>query len=111
MSWKEQAKCAGYDTEMWFSNEQADQQQAVAICGRCPVQIQCAAYARVNRERYGIWGGLVGGRREVQFARHLPSGVRHGTASAYNRHGCRCEPCRAYKAQLDSRRRRYRRAS
>jgi WhiB family redox-sensing transcriptional regulator len=28
-----------------------------AICAECPVTAECLAYALVNREKYGTWGG------------------------------------------------------
>lgn len=33
------------------------EQQALALCSRCPVQEECLAYAVATRQRYGIWGG------------------------------------------------------
>lgn len=37
--------------------------------------------------------------KEKTFRDHHPDGVRHGTAGAFKNAGCRCEICRAYKAQ------------
>ena len=31
--------------------------QALAICDRCPVQVECLAYAVATRQQHGVWGG------------------------------------------------------
>ena len=33
------------------------EQQALAVCDRCPVQVECLAYAVATRQQYGVWGG------------------------------------------------------
>jgi WhiB family redox-sensing transcriptional regulator len=33
------------------------EQQALAICDRCPVQVQCLAYAVATCQQHGVWGG------------------------------------------------------
>jgi WhiB family transcriptional regulator, redox-sensing transcriptional regulator len=33
------------------------EQQALAVCDRCPVQVECLAYAVTTRQQYGVWGG------------------------------------------------------
>lgn len=51
--------CAA-DPETWFASgaRAADQiAEAVAACQRCPVRLQCRAYAVAADEREGVWGG------------------------------------------------------
>ena len=33
------------------------ERQALAVCDRCPVQVQCLAYAVATRQQHGVWGG------------------------------------------------------
>lgn len=67
--WKADAKCYGYDPDMWFPPRDKSQysviaDKAKAICyGRdgkpeCPVRIECLMYAERNNETFGIWGGM-----------------------------------------------------
>lgn len=48
--------CAQEDPELWFSDDQHDQEDALEICGRCPVRSQCLEYA-IHHMVQGIWGG------------------------------------------------------
>lgn len=34
------------------------EEQAKAICQKCPVQLECLEFALTTNEPYGIWGGL-----------------------------------------------------
>jgi WhiB family transcriptional regulator, redox-sensing transcriptional regulator len=53
------AECAYVDPDLWYPHEKGDPGiQAKRICRRCPVKIECLAYALDNDERHGIWGGL-----------------------------------------------------
>lgn len=65
-SWKEQGKCWGKartpETDYWFpDDEDPDYKQKIItakrICNICPVIKECLAYAILNEEHYGIWGG------------------------------------------------------
>lgn len=42
-----------------------DVNRAKAICAVCPVRAQCLAYALVNWEKVGIWGGETENERRV----------------------------------------------
>jgi hypothetical protein len=33
------------------------EQQALAVCDRCPVQVECMAYAVATGQQHGVWGG------------------------------------------------------
>ena len=61
-SWRDQAACAGVDTEAFFpvgstgpAVEVAD--VARAICSTCPVRADCLRFAVATNQQYGIWGG------------------------------------------------------
>ena len=66
MGWQYRASCRGEDAEMFFApnyferkeEKDAREDQAKALCVRCPVRIECLEYALRNREPHGIWGGL-----------------------------------------------------
>lgn len=51
--------CRGDDPELWFAHPgTAEAREAQRVCGLCPVQSACAAYAAANRTPFGIWGGV-----------------------------------------------------
>ena len=54
----EAAACRGEDLELFFSIDDLREQQAKAVCQRCPVRWECLGYALETRQRHGIWGGL-----------------------------------------------------
>ena len=64
--WQWRAACRGADAALFFApneielREQREERErsAKAICARCPVSVECLAYALRTREPYGIWGGL-----------------------------------------------------
>ena len=62
----DQAECRGTYTELFYRVEEERNQEAYlyinavrSICGRCPIQRDCLAYAFGNEE-FGVWGGLTG---------------------------------------------------
>ena len=57
--------CGQTDPEMFFpdSNHSYAPKQAIEICNRCPVQLECLEWALTNDERYGIWGGTTAQER------------------------------------------------
>jgi WhiB family redox-sensing transcriptional regulator len=62
----EQAECRDFDTDLFYRVEEERNQDAYqfinavrSICGRCPIQRQCLAYA-FGIDEYGVWGGLTG---------------------------------------------------
>ena len=61
-SWRLRAACRSVDSAVFFSPDaergQAREARAKAICARCPVIRECAAYVLTAGERYGVWGGL-----------------------------------------------------
>ena len=61
-AWQERAACRGLAARQGFHAFYPERGQSVvhlrAICGTCPVQDQCAAFALETNERYGMWGGM-----------------------------------------------------
>ena len=60
----EQAECRDTYTELFYRIEEERNQEAYryinavrSICGRCPIQKDCLAYA-FGYEDFGVWGGL-----------------------------------------------------
>ncbi|MEO6715192.1 MAG: WhiB family transcriptional regulator [Mycobacteriales bacterium] len=63
--WQLLGECRGADSSLFFLPEaergpsKARREQAAkAICRRCTVIDECAAFALSTREPYGVWGGL-----------------------------------------------------
>jgi len=55
--WMDTALCGrSAHPEWWFPTDGAAA-VAVAVCGRCPVRVDCLEYALANRIEDGIWGG------------------------------------------------------
>lgn len=65
--WEERAACRGADVELFFSQEEDDQQRALAYCAGCQVRQQCLQSAIKNREIYGIWGGMSESDRRARW--------------------------------------------
>lgn len=55
--WQRDAACRDADPELFFSNDETDREEALAMCGACPVRNECLEHALATREAYGIWGG------------------------------------------------------
>lgn len=58
MDWRDQAKCRGYNPEMWWTEDEETTTRAQNVCLRCPVVAECLDYAVKNHEDYGVWGAL-----------------------------------------------------
>ncbi|MEX0664164.1 MAG: WhiB family transcriptional regulator [Acidimicrobiia bacterium] len=64
--WQRRASCRGPESVLFFAptvpeprpDREAREARAKAICGGCPVQVECLEYAVRIREWHGIWGGL-----------------------------------------------------
>ena len=67
--WREEALCAGRDTEVFFPEGDQPTIIAKSVCRRCPVRPDCLAHAIGHRERYGIWGGFTEHARALLIAR------------------------------------------
>lgn len=56
--WSQQAACRGLDPEIFYPVSDEDAGEAKEICEACPVRQPCLESALVEREKYGVWGGL-----------------------------------------------------
>jgi WhiB family redox-sensing transcriptional regulator len=68
-SWREEARCKGEDTELFFPPRDKDKYKSIAdkakvycfgVNGKtpCPVLNECLWYAIDSDEVHGIWGGM-----------------------------------------------------
>ncbi|RIJ76591.1 WhiB family transcriptional regulator [Nakamurella silvestris] len=56
--WAERALCQETDPDAFFPEKGENVSKgAKRVCGACPVDVECLAYALANNERFGIWGG------------------------------------------------------
>ena len=51
------------DPDLWY--RRGSEEEAKAVCGGCPVRIECLEYAVASDEEYGIWGGFDPGERRL----------------------------------------------
>lgn len=63
-SWLDSAVCTETDAERLFGRTGAAR-AARAVCGRCPVAVECLAHALHQPEEFGVWGGLAPYERQV----------------------------------------------
>lgn len=54
----EEAACRNEDLELFFAVGDGREEEAKAVCRRCPVRWECLTYALETRQRHGVWGGL-----------------------------------------------------
>lgn len=80
-TWQATAACRGLDPRLWFSDEQAndDQIEAVAVCSVCPAVGHCALASL--SEPAGLWGGMTE-RNRRRLYRYLRLGVVAATPEA-----------------------------
>ena len=62
-----------YDPALWFADVAADVEVAKALCGPCPLKVECLAGAIERAEPWGVWGGEIFERGAV-VARKRPRG-------------------------------------
>jgi WhiB family transcriptional regulator, redox-sensing transcriptional regulator len=75
--WQWRAACRGEDSALFFPPSEVEpkeerlarERKAKAICGGCPVRVECLEYALRIRETHGIWGGLSEAERRVLLSR------------------------------------------
>ncbi|GAA4099823.1 MULTISPECIES: WhiB family transcriptional regulator [Streptomyces] len=68
LGWSERAVCKESDADALFA-EAARQQEAVALCGACPVRTRCLAHALDQRIEFGVWGGMTERERRALLRR------------------------------------------
>ena len=59
-NWKKDARCNGYDTNIFFDKYEEDLDLRVGIdnlCAGCPVARLCFATG-VSQKAWGVWGGV-----------------------------------------------------
>ena len=64
--WRADAACAGQGTDLWFPERGAPSEPAKAVCAGCPVQLDCADFARRHHIQVGVWGGQSGRERRTR---------------------------------------------
>jgi WhiB family redox-sensing transcriptional regulator len=70
--WQQRGLCRAVDSEIFFPpthfehkpEREAREAKAKAICGGCPVRIECLTWALEVREPHGVWGGASEGDRK-----------------------------------------------
>lgn len=71
--WESQAACLDDDPENWFPHTMTmprTVQDAIEVCGWCPVRLDCLTVAIRDKHEHGIWGGLLPEQRKT-LARRL----------------------------------------
>lgn len=68
--WFDDAACRDADADLFFSQDEPQQQAALEHCAICPVRQQCLEHAMRKGEHYGIWGGTREGERRRLSRRH-----------------------------------------
>ena len=79
--WRSRALCRHYPELSWFPVAGEDSGLALAVCGRCPVALECSAYAADAHEHHGIWGGH--GRPPPTLGRWGPPGAGGAECAAH----------------------------
>lgn len=51
--------CRKFDPDLWFSDSPAELELAKALCGECPLRVECLAGAVERAEPWGVWGGEI----------------------------------------------------
>ena len=65
--------CHVENPDLWFAEDPRDLEQAKALCGSCPLRLECLAAALERQEPWGVWGGEIFERGAV-VARKRPRG-------------------------------------
>jgi WhiB family redox-sensing transcriptional regulator len=72
--------CQRQNSQLWFSDLQADLELAKAHCTPCPIRGSCLAGALERHEPHGVWGGEILDRGAV-IAGKRPRGRPASTSS------------------------------
>ena len=72
--WRDNARCLGFDTNIFFDKYEEDEALRLAVdkmCSECPVRRMCLATGVSNKE-WGVWGGvyLENGKISKEFNSH-----------------------------------------
>lgn len=71
-TWRNQALCRDYDSELWYSRNKDVIKAAIRVCWECPVRQECLAAAfkaegTQEHKRYGVWGGTTRENRNYLY--------------------------------------------
>jgi hypothetical protein len=58
MDFKE-ALCVKTPENYWLSESKRDQAQAIVLCARCPILLECAIYTHEVKPSCGVWATKV----------------------------------------------------
>src|SRR5699024_8939224 len=47
------------DIDLWFAERTDEVESAKALCGTCPIRVECLEGALARKEPWGVWGGEV----------------------------------------------------
>jgi WhiB family redox-sensing transcriptional regulator len=73
MPWENDARCLQYDPEIFFATRARAERKAKSVCDRCPVRVECLAFALQSKVEFGVWGGLNGRERRALLRQPPPS--------------------------------------
>lgn len=83
--WRQGAPCGEVDADLFFDRAEEDEldlMTAKIICASCPVAADCLDSAMLNREEFGIWGGLTPEERKGYMRQWLRLKGGRGTVKA-----------------------------
>lgn len=79
-AWHRLAACRGVGGVDWFADEPEAVEAARAVCERCPVLVECRAWAlEQGRDLHGVFGGMSRSQRST-FHRDHPRRRRRPAA-------------------------------
>lgn len=64
-SWRDSALCAQTDPALFFPEKGSPVAEAVKICQKCEVRVECLDFAIATKQRFGVWGGKTERERRV----------------------------------------------
>lgn len=57
--WRNKAYCKSVSTQIdFYSEDKHTIKLAKSMCKQCVVAHECLAFAVINQEKYGVWGGF-----------------------------------------------------
>ena len=69
--WRDSTPCGSVDPDLFFDKAAASpaaEAEAKAICGGCQFRQRCLDTAMLNREEWGIWGGMTPDERDAYMS-------------------------------------------
>lgn len=55
--WRELGACKGLEPSIFYPEDEAEAEDAKAVCEQCAVRVACLEFALNAREKQGVWGG------------------------------------------------------